>query len=79
MKKIIFLFALVITTPAIYAQDETLEVKGKVLYKDQVNSLKPPVPILDVPQSVSVITDDCLLYTSPSPRDPKSSRMPSSA
>ena len=58
MKKIIFLFALVITTSAIYAQDETLEVKGKVLYKDQVNSLKPPVPILDVPQSVSVITDD---------------------
>ena len=58
MKKIVFLFALVITTSAIYAQDETLEVKGKVLYKDQVNSLKPPVPILDVPQSVSVITDD---------------------
>ena len=58
MKKIIFLFALVLTTSAIYAQDETLEVKGKVLYKDQVNSLKPPVPILDVPQSVSVITDD---------------------
>ena len=58
MKKIIFLFALVFTTSAIYAQDETLEVKGKVLYKDQVNSLKPPVPILDVPQSVSVITDD---------------------
>ena len=23
--------------------------------------------------------DDCLLYTSPSPRDPKTSRMPSSA
>ena len=57
MKKIVFLLALVVTTSAIYAQDETLEVKGKVLYKDQVNSLKPPVPILDVPQSVSVITD----------------------
>ena len=24
-------------------------------------------------------TDSCLLYTSPSPRDPKTSRMPSSA
>ena len=58
MKKIVFLFALVVTTSAIYAQDETLEVKGKVLYKDQVNSLKPPVPILDVPQSVSIVTDD---------------------
>ena len=37
---------------------EEVEVKGKVLYVDQVNSLKPPLPILDVPQSVSVITDD---------------------
>ena len=25
------------------------------------------------------ITNNCLLYTSPSPRDPKTSRMPSSA
>ena len=58
MKKIIFLFALVFTTSAIFAQDEQLEVKGKVLYKDQVNSLKPPVPILNVPQSLSVITDE---------------------
>ena len=30
---------------------------------------------LDIAQSSSV----CLLYTSPSPRDPKTSRMPSSA
>ena len=58
MKKFIYIFALVFTTSAIFTQDEELEVKGKVLYKDQVNSLKPPVPILDVPQSVSVITDD---------------------
>jgi len=58
MKKIVFLFALVLTASAIYTQDETLEVKGKVLYKDQVNSLKPPVPILNVPQSLSVITDE---------------------
>ena len=27
----------------------------------------------------SSISDGCLLYTSPSPRDPKTSRMPSSA
>ena len=58
MKKIIFLFAVVIATSAIFAQVEQLEVKGKVLYKDQVNSLKPPVPILNVPQSLSVITDE---------------------
>ena len=29
-----------------------------MLYVDQVNSLTPPVPILDVPQSVSVVTDE---------------------
>ena len=57
MKKFIYLIALVISTSAIFGQDEELEVKGNVLYKDQVNSLKPPVPVLDVPQSVSVITD----------------------
>ena len=29
--------------------------------------------------SQTIIGNDCLLYTSPSPRDPKTSRMPSSA
>ena len=28
---------------------------------------------------MQVLDDTCLLYTSPSPRDPKTSRMPSSA
>ena len=135
-------------------EDKNLEeiiVKGNVLYSDQVIALKTPVPILDVPQTVSIITDDdirkqgfrgvgdivrytpgvntsqgeghrdsvvfrgnrstadffqdgirddvqyfrslynveqveilrgpnaCLLYTSPSPRDLSTSRMPSSA
>ena len=61
MKKIVFLFALVITTSAIYAQDEELEVKGNVLFKDQVNSMKPPVPIINVPQAVSIVTDEDIL------------------
>ena len=61
MKKIIFLFALVFTTSATYAQDEELEVKGNVLFKDQVNSMKPPVPIINVPQAVSIITDEDIL------------------
>jgi len=56
MKKFIYLIALVISTSAIFSQDEELEVKGNVLQKDQVNSLKPPMPVLDVPQSVSIIT-----------------------
>ncbi|MEE3036648.1 MAG: Plug domain-containing protein, partial [Pseudomonadota bacterium] len=33
-------------------------VKGKVLYSDQVNALKTPVPILNVPQSLSIVTDE---------------------
>ena len=56
MKKFIYLFALVISTSAIFSQDEELKVKGDVLQKDQVNSLQPPMPVLDVPQSVSIIT-----------------------
>ena len=61
MKNVIFLFALVFATLAIYAQDEELEVKGNVLFKDQVNSMKPPVPIINVPQTVSIITDEDIL------------------
>ena len=30
-------------------------------------------------ESIKPLLDICLLYTSPSPRDPKTSRMPSSA
>ena len=58
MKKFIYFIALVLSISPLFAQDEELQVKGKILFKDQVNSLKPPMPVLDVPQSVSVITDD---------------------
>jgi catecholate siderophore receptor len=37
---------------------EEVVVKGNVLYADQVTALKTPVPILDVPQTVSIVTDD---------------------
>ena len=33
-------------------------VKGKVLYSDQVNALRTPVPISDVPQTLSIVTDE---------------------
>ncbi|SIN62392.1 catecholate siderophore receptor [Parasphingorhabdus marina DSM 22363] len=33
-------------------------VVGEVLYSDQVNSLKTPTPIIDVPQSLSITTAD---------------------
>ena len=42
-------------------QDEELEVKGNVLFKDQVNSMTPPIPILNVPQTVTIITDEDIL------------------
>ena len=62
MKKFIYTTLFLLGSFSAYAQNiddiEEVEVKGKVLYVDQVNSLKPPVPILDVPQSVSVITDE---------------------
>ena len=40
------------------ADIEEVVVKGNVLYTDQVNALKTPVPVLDVPQSVSIVTDE---------------------
>ena len=40
------------------ADIEEVVVKGSVLYTDQVNALKTPVPVLEVPQSVSIVTDE---------------------
>jgi catecholate siderophore receptor len=40
------------------ANIEEVVVKGNVLYADQVNALKTPVPVLEVPQSVSIVTDE---------------------
>ena len=47
----------------IFAQEnssdpEEIIVKGKVLYSDQVTALKTPVPIIDVPQTLSIVTDE---------------------
>ena len=42
-------------------QEEELEeiiVVGRYLYTDQVNALRTPTPIIDVPQSLSIITAD---------------------
>ncbi len=42
-------------------QDEELEeivVLGRYLYTDQVNALRTPTPIIDVPQSLSIVTAD---------------------
>ena len=62
MKKLIlctFAFALIASNTSLFSQDvEEIVVKGKVLYSDQVTALKTPVPIIDVPQTLSIVTDD---------------------
>ena len=62
MKKLIlcaFTFALIASNTSSFSQDvEEIVVKGKVLYSDQVTALKTPVPIIDVPQTLSIVTDD---------------------
>ena len=62
MKKLIlciFAFALIASNTSSFSQDvEEIVVKGKVLYSDQVTALKTPVPIIDVPQTLSIVTDD---------------------
>ena len=59
---LIFISILFVASFAITANDsenvEEIVVKGNVLYADQVNALKTPVPVLDVPQTVSIVTDD---------------------
>jgi len=37
---------------------EDIVVSGAVLYNDQVNAVKTPTPIIDVPQSLSIVTAD---------------------
>jgi catecholate siderophore receptor len=37
---------------------EEIVVTGKYLFSDQVNALKSPTPIIDVPQSLSIVTAD---------------------
>ncbi len=66
MKKILQLTFLINTflaaqennTKVLNAEVEEVIIKGNILYADQVNALKTPVPVLDVPQSVSIITDE---------------------
>lgn len=53
--------SLITTAPAVLAQagGETVEeivVRGQVLYSDRINALRTPTPIIDVPQSLSIIT-----------------------
>ncbi|MEP4052439.1 MAG: TonB-dependent siderophore receptor [Litorimonas sp.] len=50
--------------PSAFAQDSSSDdedviiATSRVLYADQVNALKSPTPIIDVPQSLSIVTAD---------------------
>ena len=59
MKKIL-LIGISLLAFSVFAEEEVEEivVKGKVLYSDQVNALKTPVEIVNVPQAVSIVTDE---------------------
>lgn len=41
--------------------DRNIDVRGDVLYSDQLNSVKTPTPIIDVPQSVTITTEEDIL------------------
>ena len=66
VSSLFFIGVLLVSSLALNAQDseaevEEIVVKGNVLYSDQVNALKTPVPVLDVPQTVSIVTDEDIL------------------
>jgi len=65
MKQLLFAGVVLISSAFIsnnvLAKDSGVEeilVKGKVLQSDQMNALKIPTPIINVPQSLSIITDE---------------------
>jgi len=41
--------------------EDVIIVRGNHLYSDQINALKTPTPIIDVPQSLSITTADQIL------------------
>ena len=62
LKNLIVLGFMVVLSTNLYAQEdedvEELVIKGNVLQSDQVTALKTPVPVIDVPQTVSIFTDE---------------------
>ena len=68
MRQVLFLCLIAVCgffiSSSVVAQDlnvEEIVVKGKVLQSDQVNALKTPTPIINVPQSLSIVTDEEML------------------
>ena len=68
MRQVLFLSLIAVCgffiSNSVFAQDSEVEevvVKGKVLQSDQVNALKTPTPIINVTQSLSIVTDEEML------------------
>ena len=68
MRQVLFLSLIAVCgffiSSSVVSQDlnvEEIVVKGKVLQSDQVNALKTPTPIINVPQSLSIVTDEEML------------------
>ena len=68
MRQVLFLSLIAVCgffiSSSVFAQDSEVEevvVKGKVLQSDQVNALKTPTPIINVPQSLTIVTDEEML------------------
>ena len=68
MRQVLFLSLIAVCgffiSSSVFAQDSEVEevvVKGKVLQSDQVNALKTPTLIINVPQSLSIVTDEEML------------------
>ena len=93
--RIFLTFFLLLATNFIFSQDDYRTwIKGKVLYKNVnvssanvINNTSQQATTtnddgefeIEVKLNDKLIFSSCLLYTSPSPRDKRQSRMPSSA
>ena len=85
LSKILIIACLIVLNPVIVNSAEILQIKSSntILVGDQNRNLTIELFCVNVNENDEIeainLLKSCLLYTSPSPRDPKTSRMPSSA
>ena len=84
------IFFTILSTALVYAEvfstdsvskdsDLTFYILDNAHLKNSISYLDKTMVSVNPGDSIIIVNNDCLLYTSPSPRDPKTSRMPSSA
>ena len=83
MKRILFFITVFFLLASVNAQEQEVPDVPEVpaIYNDKENEKVIKVEIVNDSSLDAAFPKgkNCLLYTSPSPRDPKTSRMPSSA